>query len=327
MTADAATVTDDSDKASKSSLRDQFAPAPTTGSEPCDEHDVFYDHLDDHAIRMLSRPLSERLVAIDNEVYIGWADADAALDRLVQLLAMSPHPRRPGMLLSGEPGQGKTHLLFEAAKSCGVKIGGTPNHPEIEAIFVISVAGVESLKSFFVRIYTTMRMPVPKVCSIITICDVLQVHGVKLLVIEEGQDLQRVRGATDLELILGQIKQMTNELCRPILIIGSPEIKNITRGDKHLHSRFGKPYHLREWSSPEALRDFLYPLVAHWPFPDRSPLFDDETLLEVIRMTGGNTEHICKSFRAAARKALRHGERCISTARLEVELLEWQGVI
>lgn len=278
-----------------------------------------YEHLDHAAIEALEFSLADRLVLLDQELYISWDDAEAAIDRISQLIQMPTFPRRPCMVLFGEPGIGKTKVLIEAARRAGVPVTESLGAITGGSIFCFSGAGIYSLASFWERVYSAMGIPVPRKPSAHHFCFLLSRAEVRLLVIDEAQDL-RLLLAREFAIVMSLIKEITNLLGRPLVIMGSLEVKNLTQNDQHLHQRFGAPYLLRRWSDVELLREFICALLRQLPFREPSPITDDNTLMECIRATGGNTDAIVKVVRGAARSAMKAGRNCISTDDLAPEL-------
>lgn len=278
-----------------------------------------FSHLDTAAIEALYYSLEVRLVMLDQELYIGWDDAETAIDRISQLIQMPTFPRRPCMVLSGEPGIGKTKALIEAARRAGVPVRENLGAITGGVIFVFSGAGIHSLASFYERVYSAMGIPVPKKPSAHHICSLLARAEVRLLVIDEAQDL-RLLLAREFSIVISIIKEITNLLGRPLVIMGSLEVKNITQNDQHLHQRFGAPYMLRRWTDIELLREFICALLRQLPFRMPSPLTDDNTLMEFIRVTGGNTDAIVKVIRSAARRSMQADADFITTDDLAHEL-------
>lgn len=268
-----------------------------------------FAHLSSSALSLLEEPLEIRLSSVDTPRYIEYPRAENIISALLWRVGLPMGPRPPCISIGGESGMGKTHLIIEAHKRLGVDYETGINARGERPIFYISGAGVASRSQFIARFNHNVGVYSRKPTDVEPACAVLKKGNVKMIIIDEAHDLRRLK--SDFSMVMNDIKHISNQVKRPIALLGDLDVLNITRDDRHLHSRF-QNWELLAWNSPSDLGTFVAGVLSFLPFPVPSPITDDVTMKALIAATDGNTERVVLALRAAARRALAMGFPCIN---------------
>jgi hypothetical protein len=278
-----------------------------------------FSHLAWSAYRILEAPIELRIALVDTLHYVEYPRAEEIINALLWRMSLPAGPRRPCMSIGGESGMGKTHLIIELHRRLGIDFETGVNDRGERPIFYISGAGLAGRSNFIARMNANVGVYAKKPQDVEPACAILRRSAVKLVIVDEAHDLRRLKA--DFGLLLSDIKHIANEVKRPIVLLGDVGVLNITRDDRHLHSRF-QNWELPRWKDPVALGTFVAGVLAFIPLRAASRITDEVTMKKVIDLTEGNTEKIVLGIRSAARKAIRQELNAINRKLLIISLEE-----
>lgn len=268
-----------------------------------------FAHLSRSAYRLLDAPVETRLASVDIPRYIEHPRAENIINALLWRISLPMGPRPPCISIGGESGMGKTHLIIETHKRLGVDYEAGINPRGERPILYISGAGVGSRSQFISRLNNNVGVYSRKPTDVEPACAILRRANVKMVIIDEAHDLRRLK--SDFSMVMSDIKHISNQVKRPIALLGDLDVLNITRDDRHLHSRF-QNWELPVWSVPSELGTFVAGVLSFIPLLKPSPITDEVTMKALITATDGNTERVVLALRAAARRAIPAGLPCIN---------------
>ncbi|MBB5294660.1 TniB family NTP-binding protein [Deinococcus metallilatus] len=272
------------------------------------------------AQRLLRAPDEQRLAFIAEDRWIGYSAAKNALSEM-ELLFEEPSLTRPSnLLLTADTHNGKTTLVKrfaglhplvddpDAARAVRPVIRfdapATPNEDrfynrllrELNAVFKITD---KPDKKFF------------------QIKDLLLKVGMRVLILDEINNSLAGTG-TQRQQLLNAIKELGNELQRPIILTGNFDALAVLRDDKQIQNRF-PPLVLPKWQLDDEFLQLLASFEATLPLRKRSDLASEQLAPLLLVMTGGVIGELSKLLRRAARQAiLSQKERITRKALLEL---------
>lgn len=261
------------------------------------------DHLDAEAASLLEASFERRCEAVNRRFYVSHDLADKVIKAVQWRMDLPPAPRVPSVAFGGGSGLGKTHILYELMRLNGVDRETGLTASGDRPIFVMECTGIQSAKLFRERFWKLVGGTPGKSDDIYDACLLIRRSKTKLVVLDEAHTLRKVKPAGDRILVSDYVKLICNVCERPIMLIGDVNVADILEADKHLASRF-MHWKIEPWTSVDDLRRFIDPILARFPFPEPSPITDDATLGMVIEASGGITEKIVISLRAAAIRCL-----------------------
>jgi hypothetical protein len=271
-----------------------------------------FDHLAVETALLLEAPLEDRLKHIDVDYFLSWNLADKALSMLDWLLGLPEGPRRRCLMILADSGMGKTWLLREFLKRHGIDRRTLLTVDGRRPVFLVSMAALSKEKDFLARIMGRLGAPYSRTADPSNIKEevvrLIIAANTQLYIFDECQDLGDMN-ATDIKSLAKFLKHLCNEGERPLVVLGSVDSQVLLMRDAHLRSRFDLLI-LRPWSMVEETRRFMFGILASIPLPEPSPITDDESILQFLERTEGNTERIALSLKAAGRAALRELKSC-----------------
>jgi hypothetical protein len=265
-----------------------------------------YEHLTVETAQLLNAPLARRLARVDEDNYVGWDQAEDALEEMQRLFLIPDGTRRPIMLVRAHSGMGKSTLVTEFCERNHINDRTGLDRSGRRALLLMSMAGLKNPEDVKARFFSTLGMPIPTSKYsregmadriVAAICR----EQIRLTVLEECQSMARIK---DVEQVCEDLRHISNICRRPIVMLGSSDTELAMDKSHHFATRKER-CDLPRWQNPELLREFIDALLSIIPLPRPSTVTDDVSLMRLIEWTGGITEFIVKTVRKAARAAIK----------------------
>jgi DNA polymerase III delta prime subunit len=245
-------------------------------------------HLSDSANKITSLEDSERIKYINSDKWIGYPAALAILKKMEMLLGQPALVRMPHLLLTSQPGNGKTILLqrfFEAYKPI---ISVDVSTLRIPVLYVLAPDKPDE-HTFYINILMALNAPFRESYKTVALRNqvyrILQKVETKVLIIDEIHNI--LLGAySSQQYFLSVLKGMANSLRITIIAAGINEAELAFNSDNQLAMRF-RTVRLPKWKmGPDFLR-LLASFETLLPLKNPSRLSTDEIAMEIISMSGG----------------------------------------
>jgi len=223
------------------------------------------------------------------------------------ILSMPKNARGRGILLTGNPGAGKSTFGEELARAHDNKV------------IIVSAEGSSTMREFYGRVLEAIDGPAVYPVSTsdreMAVLRVIKALDIKALVVDEIQDLSK---GTDRELskVLAGMKFLTNRARLPLICMGAMESSNAFRNDEHLKQRL-RPFVLPIWKSDQLFADFIGNLESMLPLRRPSSLRNDAALNYLIKRSGGSLRAIMEHIVLASVRAILSGEECVTLSGLK----------
>lgn len=226
------------------------------------------------AKEMLDKSLEDKIFYIQEDRWIPYPQAKQILDKLESLLKMPNKVRAPSMLITGDSHCGKSSLvrhfrdlhpptdgMYEA--TCPVfYLESCPPEPDEGRLYE------NILKSLMIP-FRSSDKPAKKMDEARYQFQEIQV---KMIILDEiGHSLSG--SSLKQRVLMNSLKELHNEMHRPIILVGALEAQYATSSDKQFGSRF-KTELLPRWEYNEDFLIFLVRLELTLPFRKGSVLAD-----------------------------------------------------
>lgn len=279
-----------------------------------------FKHIDAETVSYLSAPLNERVNFVMRDRWVGYDVAEKILRRMQSLLEMPKRVRMPNLLIIGEGGNGKTHILREFLQQHPVCDRPEANTASVPVVFLNSPSepNAGALAQRIIRaIGSPFHQSNSKSGKILAAIDQLRLVNARVLIIDEIHDV--LSGSKSLE-VLKMLKDISNETRIPIIGAGTVVAQSALAVDSQLEQRFSYEK-IPFWSIDTTdkkldYQRFVKSLELKIPLPEPSNLFAEKKLSEIFDHAGGRIGDIANVVTEAAVLALRAEEPNISLDRL-----------
>jgi hypothetical protein len=275
-------------------------------------------HLSAAASEAAWQPDPERIRFIRTERWIGFPRAELALDLLHDLISHPSCARMPCLLIHGDSGMGKTKIVdrfrrdfpddFDTESGVArrpVVVMEMPPGPEEQRFYGQLLALLNAPRQGYERLDVLEQIALR----------LLRAVKPRLLVIDEVHNLlagspRQQRRALNL------LKFLANQLCLPIVCLGTDEAWRALLSDPQVASRF-EPFHLPRWGEDEAFRRLLAALEATLPLRRPSNLAQKAMVKRILAHSSGITGNVVRLLARAAVHAILAGQEQIDASLLE----------
>ncbi len=268
-----------------------------------------FGHLNPHYRRHAALPDRERIHWIQADRWIGFDQAQAALDRLNALLDYPARDRMPCLLIYGDTGMGKTKILRKFEREHPPRLcqaTGVTRHPVVLA--QIPPEPVE--RDLYRELLTSLNAPALAGGTLAREKDVcrslLRTVEARMIVLDEVNGMlagtyrqQRV--------FLNALRFLANDLRAPLVCAGTDLARQALLTDAQLAERF-EAFHLGRWKNDSAFASLLKSLAAILPLRLTSDLESAEVRERIHTLTAGVTARIFRLIEAAAEQAILSGK-------------------
>lgn len=270
-------------------------------------------HLHKSVVELLTKSIDDRVEYIQQKHWIGYPDANKAIDKMEDLLNHPQTHRMPNMLIKSETNNGKSFILDRFLK----------RHPPYEdqtdrriktPIISLEVPPDPSPDSIYALVLDYLKIAYrdsyAKDVKRMKALNAIKYHEVKMLLIDELHVLMNTTRLKKSQL-LDTLKYLSNQCCIPIVGAGTAEAHVAILSDSQLANRF-EPFLLPQWKLNDNFRRLLSSFEKILPLKKPSNLPEKELTIEIYSMSGGWIGEVDTLLKRAAIYALRKGDERIT---------------
>lgn len=271
-------------------------------------------HLSEKAAAKLALSNQERIQHIKKSRWIGYGKAKEVLSKLEDLLVHPKQERMPNMLLVGESNNGKTKLIskFRDLHPATENSGG--DAVSIPVLYIQAPPSPDE-RGFYTAILNRLFEHSAKSQATNDkreqVLAVLRRVDLGMLIVDEIHHLlagSYVKQRT----CLNVLKYLGNELCVPIVGVGTAEALRAIHTDPQLANRF-KPEILSTWTYGDELVRLLASFEKVLPLRLPSGLASEEVASLILQRSEGTIGEISELLNTAAVQAIKSGDEQITT--------------
>ncbi|MGO9377481.1 MAG: TniB family NTP-binding protein [Dissulfurispiraceae bacterium] len=213
-----------------------------------DGEDIMTEQIDliQEAAELLWSPDDERIKYIKTDKFIMYPKAESILLKMEDLLNEPKKSRMPCLLIIGDSHNGKTSLIKKFER-LHLPTDGR-EEPTISIVFVQAPITPDP-NGFYDAILDTILIPHRKGDSYTKKASEIKYHfesmGVKVLIVDEIHNILS-GSASKQRAFMNAVKNISNALMLPIVLVGIKEALNATSTDMQISSRF-RPMLLPLW--------------------------------------------------------------------------------
>ena len=273
-----------------------------------------YDHLHQDFAPVMALSNKERIEVMDQPRWIGYTRATEILDVMQGLLNKPQRPRMPNLLIVGDSNNGKTTLIRRFCDLCGksfVDENSNPVRPIILAEAPTSADEKALYISILERFWTPYRATDQVAKLRYQVIHLMRACQVRMLIIDELHSLL-AGTATKQREVMNAIKLLCNELCIPIVGVGTREAVRVLHTDPQHASRFDVAS-LPTWSLDKDFQRLLASFEKILPLKHSSRLHAPELATRLHSISEGNIGNLHRLLVECAKEAIECGVDQITT--------------
>jgi len=277
-----------------------------------------YSHLHPEFLAVMAQSDEERIAVLDHPRWIGYPRARDILDVLQGLMNKPQKPRMPNLLIVGDSNNGKTTLIRRFGELCGqsyVNENGDPVRPIIIAEAPTSADEKSLYISILERFWTPYRPSDPVSKLRYQVIHLMRACHVRMLIIDELHSLL-TGTATKQREVMNALKLLCNELCIPIVGVGTREAVRVLHTDPQHASRFDVAA-LPVWCLDKDFQRLLASFEKVLPLQRPSRLQAPETATLLHAISEGNLGNLHRLLIECAKDAIRTGKEQIDIPIIE----------
>lgn len=270
------------------------------------------------AREMLERPDDERMQFIQMERWIAYTRANQILERMETLFDSPKKHRMSGLLIVGEPNNGKTSLV---RRFCALhpKTDGWDDSPPYPVMYVQAPSGPDE-RQFYDSILGTLLVPFryrdapsEKLDSISYYFNKL---GTRMLIVDE---IHNILSGSSLKqrAFMNAMKNLSNIMQIPLVLVGTKEALAAISIDAQFSSRF-RPERLQKWKVDQDFVNMLANMERTLPLAQPSNLATPELAPAIFELSGGILGELTALLSGAAAHAINTGTERISLKELRM---------
>ncbi len=277
-----------------------------------------YSHLSDRAAEKLSLSNTERIQHIKKSRWIGYDRAREIITKLEDLLVHPPQPRMPNMLIVGETNNGKTMLVSKFREKHPAEENPNGEAVNIPVLYIQAPPAPDEggiYSAILNRLFEEPRRGESITTKRDRVVAVLRRVNLGMIMVDELQHL--LAGSyVKQRSCLNVLKYLGNELCIPIVGIGTAEAVRAIQTDPQLSNRF-TPEVLPKWTKSSELARLLASFEKVLPLKQPSFLAAPVMATRIVDMANGTIGEMSTLLNAAAIHAIKTGEEMITAEALE----------
>lgn len=272
-----------------------------------------FNHIHPEFLHIMALSSKERLAFLDEPRWIGYDRAKLILDSLSALMVKPKRPRMPSLLIVGEPNNGKTTIIQRFYDICGQPYVND-DADAVKPVIIAEAPPSADEKGLYIslleRFFAPYRASDSTAKLRYQVIHLFRACHVKLLVIDEFHSL--LTGTTTKQReVMNAIKLLCNELCLPIVGVGTREAVRVLHSDPQHASRFdvvGLPL----WTLNKDFQKLLGSFEKVLPLKLPSKLHQPELASAFHAISSGNLGDLNRLLVECARESIETGEECIS---------------
>lgn len=267
-----------------------------------------FPHLSDNAAAKLDLPQRERIQHIRKARWIGYGKAKEILEKLEDLLVHPPQPRMPNMLIIGETNNGKTMLVskFREMHPANENLDG--EHINIPVLYIQAPPSPDerglynAILNRLFESYTRSEATDAKRDRVVAL---LRRVNLGMIIVDEIHHLLAGSYVKQRN-CLNVLKYLGNELCKPIVGIGTAEAMRAVQTDPQLANRF-TPIVLPKWTRDTELARLLASFERVLPLRHPSQLATPALAGQIVDVSSGTIGEMSTLLNLAAIHAIKTG--------------------
>lgn len=271
-----------------------------------------YPHLHPEFVSVMALSNEERVAAMDYPRWIGYSRAKDILDVMQGLLNKPQRPRMPNLLIVGDSNNGKTTLIRRFGDLCGKSYVNENSEP-VRPIVLAEAPTSADEKSLYISVLERFWTPYRATDSVAKLryqlIHLMRECHVRMLIIDELHSLL-TGTATKQREVMNALKLLSNELCIPIVGVGTREAVRVLHTDPQHASRFDVAI-LPSWSLDKEFQRLLASFEQFLPLKQPSLLHKPDMAQRLHVISEGNIGNLHRLLVACAAQAIRSGKERI----------------
>jgi len=274
-------------------------------------------HLSPKTEEKLTLTDKERIDYIRKYRWIGYTRAQEITRKLEDLLSHPKQPRMPNLLLVGETNNGKTLLIENFRQRYPASENAAGNAISVPVLYVQAPPGPDErglYNAILNRLFEKLKPTESTDQKRERVVGILKSIDLGILVIDEihhllAGPLLKQRN------FLNVIKYLSNELCVPIVGIGTSDALRAIQIDPQLQNRF-TPEVLPRWQLNAEFARLLASFESLLPLKRQSNLASRDMASRLLSLSGGTIGELSTLINEAAIYAIRTGNETIDATAL-----------
>lgn len=272
-----------------------------------------YQHIHERFRDVMRLSDAERIAFLDENRWIGYERAQFILDTLVGLMNKPRRPRMPNLLIVGDSNMGKTTIIRRFESLCGqgyidaesesvrsIIVAEAPPSPDEKGLYI------SILRRFWApfRVNDTAPALRQEALNRLLSCKA------KVLVIDELHSILSGPPAKQ-RLVMNSIKMLCNELCIPIVGVGTRDAVKVLHTDPQHASRFDV-VSLPKWELDAEFQKMLAGFERVLPLKRPSNLSEPEMATALHSVADGNLGDLQRLLVECCKEAIKSGTERIT---------------
>lgn len=270
-------------------------------------------HIHPEFLHVLNLDEKERICFIDEPRWIGYPQANYVLDSLSTLIQKPKRPRMPNLLLVGDSNNGKTTIVRRFFDTCG-KSYVNDNADAVIPVVMAESPPTPDEKGLYITIlekfFTPYRARDPVATLRYQVIHLFRECSVRMLIIDEFHSMLTGTPKKQRE-VMNAIKLLCNELCIPVVGVGTRDAVRILHSDPQHASRFDV-VSLPLWELDHAFQQLLASFEKLLPLKKPSRLHEPELAQIFHSISGGNLGDLHRLLMECSKEAIKSGQERIT---------------
>jgi hypothetical protein len=247
----------------------------------------------------------------DRPAFIKHSKYEKLVKKLDELLYAPQTNRISSLLLVGNSNNGKTEMVLNYVES---KRKIYENYDVDNPVMYVQAPNKASIHELYDSIFMNLYVPYSKSESLVEREQKIKYYfdrfEIKMLIIDEIQNAL-IGSITKQREFMSGIKNLSNTLKKPIVLVGTPKGTGLVHNDHQLKSRF-VPTKIKNWEFDDDYFSLLYAIELTLPLKKPSLIYEDEKLArEILELSDGLIGDIITIIHLLAKYAIQNGDEKI----------------
>jgi hypothetical protein len=277
-----------------------------------------FAHLSETAAGKLALSDGERIQHIRKARWIGYGRAKEVLEKLEDLLVHPPQPRMPNMLIIGETNNGKTMLVTKFREKHPADENPSGETVNIPVLYIQAPPSPDErglYNAILNRLFESYGRSEATDAKRDRVVAILRRVNLGMIIVDEIHHLLAGSYVKQRN-CLNVLKYLGNELCVPLVGIGTAEAMRAVQTDPQLANRF-TPVVLPKWTKNAELARLLASFERVLPLRHPSLLASPALAARIVDLCGGTIGEMSTLLNLAAIHSIKNGEERITLESLD----------